>query len=218
MRESISDDELFALREGGERATRILSITDASGTWDQPTKLDLILIERETALELVDEVHRLRVQVAALERGQEVATAALAEVTADLADARERCPVHDSPAHGAEAEELRKGVERCLDEDETGLHHQLRVLLDRVDARDSLAHLETIEQVGKLKALARHVVDETQVTEIFEERLVGSNLEDHSTGEWVCNGCGARGESAEVEHDAPCILAMALAALEPVTS
>jgi hypothetical protein len=47
--------------------------------------------------------------------------------------------------HGAEAEELRSGIESILWSEENGsgdLKDALRRLLDRVDTRDSLARLE----------------------------------------------------------------------------
>jgi hypothetical protein len=60
------------------------------------------------------------------------------------------CLVYDTPCvkhgffHGAEANELREGIERLLARESTGkeLRRDLQELLDRVDARDSLARLE----------------------------------------------------------------------------
>lgn len=43
--------------------------------------------------------------------------------------------------HGAEAEELRERIEALLGTGEV-IDHQLRAVLDEVDARDSLAYLE----------------------------------------------------------------------------
>lgn len=64
----------------------------------------------------------------------------------------EACPVHRDACsvhgyvHGAEVEELRGGIEQILaqrgDYDDSGLREDLQRLLDRVDARDSLAFLE----------------------------------------------------------------------------
>lgn len=53
-------------------------------------------------------------------------------------------------AHGREAEELRSGIERLLDDvDDDGLiRKELRRLLDDVDARDSLAYLEHQDATG----------------------------------------------------------------------
>ena len=61
-----------------------------------------------------------------------------------------KCTVYGKPCpehgffHGAEAEELREGIEAILEHegDERGFKHSLRALLERVDARDSLAYLE----------------------------------------------------------------------------
>jgi hypothetical protein len=79
-----------------------------------------------------------------------------AELAVQLAD---RCVVglpcerHSGAVHGREAEELRKGIEQTLhntadvESDEAsfvleGLRKSLYFLLDRIDARDSLAFLE----------------------------------------------------------------------------
>lgn len=56
------------------------------------------------------------------------------------------CPQHDF-VHGKEAEELRSGIEEILTEDYACDHvadmtRALLRLLERVDARDSLAYLE----------------------------------------------------------------------------
>ena len=53
------------------------------------------------------------------------------------------CPEHGF-FHGAEAEELREGIEKIIDHegDVRGFKRALQALLDRVDARDSLAYLE----------------------------------------------------------------------------
>jgi hypothetical protein len=60
-----------------------------------------------------------------------------------------RCPVHDNQEHGAEAEELRRAVEKLreslvphLEYDGYDIRDRLQALLDDVDARDSLAWLE----------------------------------------------------------------------------
>lgn len=60
------------------------------------------------------------------------------------------CPVHAFQRHGKEAEELRAGVEKVIEEFDNDEGHAgrravcgvLRALLDRVDARDSLSYLE----------------------------------------------------------------------------
>lgn len=67
-----------------------------------------------------------------------------------------RCPLRDSPCpehgfiHGKEAEELRKGIENIIRKGEwrQNTHDvlcSLQKLLDTVDARDSLAWLESHE-------------------------------------------------------------------------
>lgn len=60
------------------------------------------------------------------------------------------CPVHGF-VHGAEAEELRKGIEQIMkhDGDEYGFRRSLQALLDKVDARDSLAYLEAKKNLDK---------------------------------------------------------------------
>lgn len=66
------------------------------------------------------------------------------------------CPVHSHQIHGGEAEELRKGIEGLISDSAPAVDFcdpngrgcdviasdDLQNLLDRVDARDSLAHLE----------------------------------------------------------------------------
>lgn len=62
-----------------------------------------------------------------------------------------KCPLHagfceeHGFVHGHEAEELRKGLETALEEAKSfaGLVRRLYRLLDAVDARDSVAFLET---------------------------------------------------------------------------
>lgn len=73
---------------------------------------------------------------------------------AGVIPAMRECPVHDLKVHGKEAEELRSGVEEIIktcrpctstrEDGCTGCHivEELQVLLDRVDARDSLAYRE----------------------------------------------------------------------------
>lgn len=62
------------------------------------------------------------------------------------------CPVHDGTLHGAEAEELRAGIESLIEDgcgsctDGDDLRSELIVLLDRVNARDSLAYLEVADR------------------------------------------------------------------------
>ena len=60
---------------------------------------------------------------------------------------REFCQEHNF-IHGAEAEELRKGIENILEQNpsEDEWEWKLRRLLDKVDARDSLAFLEAMDE------------------------------------------------------------------------
>lgn len=60
-----------------------------------------------------------------------------------------QCPEHSGERHGQEAEELRAGIEKLMREaddphggDPAVLEEDLQALLDRVDARDSLAWQE----------------------------------------------------------------------------
>lgn len=54
------------------------------------------------------------------------------------------CPIHSGAVHGGEAEELRSGIETLISKHRDGTvpRRELIILLDLVDARDSLAHLE----------------------------------------------------------------------------
>jgi hypothetical protein len=54
------------------------------------------------------------------------------------------CPEHDNAVHGREAEELRAGIEKLISESagSSVTDRQLHRLLDRTDARDSVAFLE----------------------------------------------------------------------------
>lgn len=57
----------------------------------------------------------------------------------------EPCPAHSDVVHGAEAEELRSGVQTLISRKHYAVSHlenALEDLLDRIDARDSLAFLE----------------------------------------------------------------------------
>ena len=57
------------------------------------------------------------------------------------------CSVHGGAIHGGEAEELRAGIEAILSSDVPidEWRHELQRLLDRVDARDSLAFREATD-------------------------------------------------------------------------
>jgi hypothetical protein len=75
----------------------------------------------------------------------------------------EPCPEHGY-VHGHEAEELRKGIEELTSkidlEEGPEVRQQLRCLLDRVDARDSVAHLEQKQQCLPRCATCGHLADE----------------------------------------------------------
>lgn len=63
---------------------------------------------------------------------------------------KEPCPVHDF-IHGAEAEGLREGIEKLISDDGDVSAWSLRSLLDRVDARDSLAYREATRRDRKAR-------------------------------------------------------------------
>lgn len=71
------------------------------------------------------------------------------------------CRRHANQKHGAEAEELRRGIEQIV----ANLQHvagretrvQLQALLDRIDARDSLSYLEAQDEKS---AMVRAALDE----------------------------------------------------------
>ena len=93
----------------------------------------------------------------------------------------EGCPVHRGEIHGGEAEELRKGIEHFLanpDDYEMSdeLERELRVLIDDVDARDSLGHLEYIDKLnGESKRYQDIISEQAQYMSkrLSEERWVG---------------------------------------------
>ena len=57
------------------------------------------------------------------------------------------CPVHGDQVHGAEAEELRLEIQKVIDGRSPGrmIRHELQAALEKVDARDSLAHIEACD-------------------------------------------------------------------------
>jgi len=56
------------------------------------------------------------------------------------------CPVHGFQ-HGAEAEELREGIESLMERFAGSVPNiELQALLDRVDARDSVARLDAMRK------------------------------------------------------------------------
>ncbi len=60
-----------------------------------------------------------------------------------------RCERHDF-IHGAEAEELREELEKVAETDEEGEGNWARRILDKVDARDSLAYVEVRKKLNRL--------------------------------------------------------------------
>lgn len=102
-------------------------------------------------------------------------------------DAKDRgCPVHAGTIHGGEAEELRAGIEAFVEtygkgEDTYGICSRMQRLLDRVDARDSLAHLERTDLVKAcsdrdraIDALAARVAEVMAERDELEEGLMVS--------------------------------------------
>lgn len=69
---------------------------------------------------------------------------ALEDVTFPAREFPQGCPVHHGVIHGGEAEELRSGIEALIACGDAPMP-KLQKLLDRVDARDSLGHLERID-------------------------------------------------------------------------
>lgn len=76
--------------------------------------------------------------------------------------------------------------------------------------------METLGRFAQLRGLVQATVDQFTVDEIFIEEMSGPDLVERASGEWVCNSCGGRGESADVEHDSKCLLALARAAFDAV--
>lgn len=91
-----------------------------------------------------------------------------------LADAEgEGCTLHKHAPHGKEAEELRKGVEKLLAKEPTNLRTALFLLLDRVDARDSLTHLRANEELRDIRReLKRQITSRQSCSSYLLEMLV----------------------------------------------
>ncbi len=103
------------------------------------------------------------------------------------------CHRHADRKHGAEAEELRRGVERLLDQVRHVEGHDARVvlidfrrgiqsLLDRVDARDSLAFLESRDEklVAKDAEIERLTVGiEKAMRDGFELAVDNAEISEH---------------------------------------
>jgi len=87
-----------------------------------------------------------------------------------------RCSEHGF-VHGAEAEELRSGLEALIAENKTRFSiGRLRNLLDKVDARDSLAYLEA-QKAKSVPALPRVVFTEEDLARFAGLRDVKQILE-----------------------------------------
>ena len=141
----LTKDELAELRRGCEI---YLASVDAGDPWgvDIVTSFNRLGGEHQVILRLIEMAMR-----SARAEGE------VADLETELKEARTRCTVHNDSIHGAEAEELRRGLEDILkNEVDEGLAVGVTVgtiqdLLDRVDARDSLAFLERAER----RAVAR---------------------------------------------------------------
>lgn len=114
-----------------------LDLTDPSACLPDDDRRVLI---RETCQEHV-------VVRGALEKAE--CALAAAEVRVAELEADTRCSFHAGQSHGEEAEELRAGIESTIANVGTraGMVTELRDLLDRVDARDSLMHLEATDEL-----------------------------------------------------------------------
>jgi hypothetical protein len=84
-----------------------------------------------------------------------------------------------------------------------------------MDPADPVGMMQkVVARMSQLETFAKRMVQEFPVTELFEEHQHGDTLREVASGEWVCSGCGARGDSEAVDHDAPCFHELAVAALE----
>lgn len=112
---------------------------------------DADLAELRTAL--VREAHALRAS-----RSKRAASVAIMlSLVARIDEAEgEGCTLHGHAPHGQEAEELQKGIEELLANTSINwsvsrLAEELQKLLDRVDARDSLAHQRANEELAQAR-------------------------------------------------------------------
>lgn len=98
-----------------------------------------------------------------------------AQLKQRLADAEgEGCTLHKHAPHGKEAEELRLGIEKLLAQRPLdGWEKALQKLLDRVDARDSLAHVRANQELRETRAANRRGLRSQQkAIEILLEGVV----------------------------------------------
>lgn len=86
-----------------------------------------------------------------------------------------RCPVHAGQLHGGEAAELRGALEQMITDGAVSAR-ALRRLLDRVDARDSLAHEEI---KAKVEQAARG--------ELMPILLACEAIPDITISKWACD-------------------------------
>lgn len=101
-----------------------------------------------------------------------------------------RCPVHGGEIHGGEAEELRAGLEGLMKEGNVTSRGVQR-LLDRVDARDSLAHLEVRVRPGRFCFEPEE--PELSFGQCPAIGVGGRHSESYGQeGEHRCDWCGAR--------------------------
>lgn len=116
------------------------------------------------------------------------------------------CPIHYGSEHGGEASELRCGLEQAIEvigADSLGAGRTIQLLtrlLDRVDARDTLAHEETVEidvvayRLGSptmggyrcypLRALADDLADRLGATALALEQVANQPNWRFSSGRW----------------------------------
>jgi hypothetical protein len=135
-------------------------------------------------------------------RGTRIGRGVVRSVLARLADAEgEGCTLHGDAPHGKEAEELRKGIEEALT---YGTHAEIRdhlsELLDRVDARDSLAHLRANERIAELEkrlAALKPFELRTLEREVYDAMLRAPKL---SYNEAMLTGALARALGEEADH------------------
>lgn len=111
-------------------------------------------------------IARTRNNLATLADQFDAAQQRIAELEAEAREPR-GCAAHYGSIHGGEAEELRKGIETIIKsfsdcEDQSAMRGNLIRLLDRVDARDSLAHVELRDELERLTAASEHSVDKCE--------------------------------------------------------
>lgn len=142
----------------------------------------------------------------------EDACVAFARALAQVADACViglPCEKHGGAVHGREAEELRKGIELLLVEHGTidsvdayeyaELRRDLIRLLDRIDARDSLAFLEATDGKGADTAPAEDSDEDNAYRLRCEARR--AFFAERSLGDKIAWGFGRSGTLQKIEDD-----------------